>query len=224
MGAVYLRVRVHGGEVLTCPGFEELKRDSGCMVASGDTPKRGVDDCESGEAFILSLRRDDGADAPAVIARDRFFGGCSRLGFMVPSDESCIKQSTAPSASSSMSVDCTCCSAAAAAARLGELGWSAGTASFASGTETGSWQTGSELQSALAADRLSKERSFDTLFSTWAMGCGVTSSGPSMRTKPVCICQRRARSSAKLGRATTSPAQGTSGGYNLNQTTTLQAR
>ena len=155
-----------------------------------DAPKRGSDGCESGEAFILSFRRDAGTCAPAVVARGRFFGGCTRLGFAVPSDESCIKQSTAPSASSSLSlsVDCTCCSIAAAAARLGEpgeLGWSVSAASFATETETGSWQPaggaygGNWLHSALAADQLSWEHT---------MG-GVISSGPSMRTKPVCICQ-----------------------------------
>jgi len=138
----------HGGEALTCAGFDVLNRARGCMLGSiADAPKRGSDDCESGEAFILSFRREAGTCAPAVAARGRFFGGCTRLGFAVPSDESCIKQSTAPSASSSLSlsVDCTCCSIAAAAARLGEpgeLGWSVGAAvvSFATETETGSWR------------------------------------------------------------------------------------
>ena len=194
-----VRWRTRGrGEGLTWPGFEELNRAKGCMLelwlccacSIADAPKRGSDDCESGEDFILSLRRDAGLCASAASARGRFFGGCTRLGFAVPSDESCIKQSTAPSASSSpsLSVDCTCCSIAAAAARLGEpgeLGWSVSAASFATETETGSWLSGGGadggnwLHSALAADQLSWER---------AMG-GVISSGPSIRTKPVCICR-----------------------------------
>ena len=173
------------GEALTCAGFEELNRASGCILDSGDVPKRDADDCESGEAFILSLRRDDGTCASVAAARGRFLGGCNRLGFMVPSDESCIRQSTASSASSSMSIDCTCWSAAAAAARLGEPGepgWSVSAPSFASEIETGIWQTGSWLQSAFAADKLSWERTTG----------GVISSGPSTRTNPVCmsmVCQ-----------------------------------
>ena len=151
-----VRWRTRGrGEGLTWAGFEELNRAKGCMLelwlccacSIADAPKRGSDDCESGEDFILSLRRDAGLCASAASAMDRFFGGCTRLGFAVPSDESCIKQSTAPSASSSpsLSVDCTCCSIAAAAARLGEpgeLGWSVSAASFATETETGSWLSG----------------------------------------------------------------------------------
>ena len=87
------------GEARTCAGLDELSRASGCMLGSiVDAPKRGSADCESGDAFILSFRREVGTCAPAVAARGRFFGGCTRLGFAVPSEESCIKQSTAPSA------------------------------------------------------------------------------------------------------------------------------
>ena len=191
MSAACVHSAARVGEARTCAGLDELSRASGCMLGSiVDAPKRGSADCESGDAFILSFRREVGTCAPAVGARGRFFGGCTRLGFAVPSEESCIKQSTAPSASSSLSlsVDCTCCSIAAAAARLGEpgeLGWSVGTASFATETETGSWHAaggaygGNWLHSASAADQLSWARTVG----------GVISSGPSMRTKPVCICQ-----------------------------------
>ena len=164
----------------TCPGLDELSSGRGAIV-DAEPHDAGSSDCESGDARILSFRRVDGTGAPAASARGRFFAGCKRLGFIVPSDESCIRQSTAPSASSSMSVDCTWVSAAAAAARLGELGevGSSGAAAGVGATDTGSW-----VQRAFAADKLSNERAL------LAMG-GVISSGPSARTNPFCVCRTR---------------------------------